>query len=105
MMEDQTTHPAEPHCELYLYITGASPNSARAIENISAICEQYLPGKHTLHIIDVHQEPELAAREQIIALPLLIRKSPSPERRLIGDMRDTGKVLRILGVYIKEPTK
>lgn len=97
--EDATNHPRqEDRYELCLYITGASPNSARAIEHISAICEQYLEGRYTLSIIDVHQEPEAAAREQIIALPLLIKRAPLPERRLIGDMSDTQKVLRVLGL-------
>ncbi len=91
--------PLRPHqYELCLYITGASPNSARAIENINVICAQYLSGNYTLSIIDVHQEPEAAAREQIIALPLLVKKGPLPERRLIGDLSDTQKVLYALGI-------
>jgi len=83
---------------LRLFVTGASPNSIRAITNIKKICETHLKDNYELEIIDVYQQPTIAESEQIIALPLLIKKSPSPERRLIGDMRDTQKVLRGLGL-------
>src|ERR1700757_3626889 len=79
---------------LRLYVTGASPNSSRAIANLKEICETYLKDNYELEIIDVYQQPTIAESEQIIALPLLIKRSPSPERRLIGDMSDTEKVLR-----------
>jgi circadian clock protein KaiB len=83
---------------LQLFITGASPNSVRAINNISAICEKHLKGRYELEIIDVYQIPERAQREQIIALPTLLKKSPLPQRRLVGDMSETDKVLRGLGI-------
>ena len=83
---------------LRLFVTGASPNSTRAITNLKNICEEYLKDRYELEIIDVHQQPLIAQSEQIIALPLLIKKSPLPERRLIGDMSDTEKVLRGLGL-------
>lgn len=84
---------------LRLFVTGASPNSTRAISNLNEICEKYLKGNYTLEIIDVHQQPTIAQAEQIIALPMLIKKAPGVERRLIGDMSDTEKVLRGLGIY------
>jgi circadian clock protein KaiB len=83
---------------LRLFITGASPNSIRAVENLKAICEEHLPGKYKLEIIDIHQQVELAENENVIALPLLIKKSPGCERRMIGDMSDTKKVLKGLGL-------
>lgn len=83
---------------LRLYITGASPNSSRAISNLKDICETHLKGKYELEIIDVYQQPLLAESEQIIALPLLIKKYPSPERRMIGDLSNTEKVLRGLSL-------
>ncbi|HTE24235.1 circadian clock KaiB family protein [Flavitalea sp.] len=83
---------------LRLFITGTSPNSVRAIKNLRDICEEHLKGRYFLEIIDVYQQAVLAKEEQIIALPLLIKKSPGPERRLIGDMSDTGKVLKGLGL-------
>lgn len=85
---------------LRLFITGASPNSARAISNIRKICELHLKGRYSLEIIDVYQQPERAQAEQLIALPLLIKKSPGPERRLLGDMSDEKKVLKGLGILI-----
>ena len=83
---------------LKLFITGASPNSSRAIANLKAICETHLKGNYELEITDVYQQPLIAQREQIIALPMLIKESPMPVRRLIGDMSDTEKVLRGLGL-------
>lgn len=83
---------------LRLFVTGATPNSTRAIANLKEICEEHLKGNYELEIIDVYQQPLIAQSEQIIALPLLIKKSPYPERRLIGDMSDTKKVLRGLNL-------
>lgn len=85
---------------LCLFITGASPNSTRAITNLKEICKAHLEGRYSLEIIDVYQQAALAKREQIIALPLLIKKFPLPERRLIGDLSDTGKVLKGLGLDV-----
>ena len=81
-----------------MFITGGSPNSVRAINNLKRICEHYLPGNYDLEVIDVYQNPELAKEEQIIALPTLIKKYPDPLRRLVGDMSDTAKVLNGLGI-------
>ena len=78
---------------LRLFITGILPNSARAIVNIKAICELYLKGRYELEVIDIYQQPSLAVSEKIIAVPILIKKSPLPEMRLIGDLSDIGKVL------------
>ena len=83
---------------LRLFITGTSPNSVRAIKNVREICEQYLKGRYSLEIVDVYQQASVAMEEQIVALPLLIKKYPSPERRLIGDMSKTEKVLAGLGL-------
>jgi circadian clock protein KaiB len=83
---------------LRLFITGASPNSVRALTNIKQICEEHLKGRYSLEIIDVYQQAEIAEQEQLVALPLLIRKKPLPERRLIGDMSDIGKVLKGLEI-------
>ena len=83
---------------LRLFVTGASPNSTKAISNIRTICECKLGSKYKLEIIDVYQQPLMAETEQIVALPLLIKKFPLPERRLIGDLSDTDKVLKGLGI-------
>lgn len=83
---------------LTLYVSGTSPNSLRAINNLTAICEQYLRGKFTLEVIDVYQEKLVAKEQQLIALPLLIKKNPSPTVKLIGDLSETKKVLKALGI-------
>ncbi|MCW3115824.1 MAG: KaiB protein [Segetibacter sp.] len=87
-----------PEYVLRLFVTGASSNSVRAISNLKQICEKHIKGNYLLEIIDVYQQKALAETEQIIALPLLIKTLPLPERRLIGDMSDEQKVLRGLGL-------
>jgi circadian clock protein KaiB len=84
--------------QLRLFVTGASPNSTRAILNLKSICEEYLKERYVLEIIDIYQQPLLAQSEQIIAVPVLIKKGPGEERRLIGDMSNKEKVLRGLGL-------
>ena len=79
-------------------MTGASPNSLRGIENLRQICEQYLKEQFSLEIIDIYQQPEIASKEKLVALPLLVKKHPFPERRLVGDLSDTSKVLQCLGI-------
>jgi circadian clock protein KaiB len=83
---------------LKLFVSGASPNSVKAINNLKQICEKFIKVKYNLEIIDLYQDRSLAEKEQIIALPLLIKKLPLPERKLIGDMSDTKKVLEGLGL-------
>jgi len=78
---------------LRLIITGILPNSVRAIVNAKAICEKYLNGRYELEIIDIYQQPSLALEEQVIAIPVLIKKLPLPEERVIGDLSDTEMVL------------
>jgi circadian clock protein KaiB len=92
------TKEGESEFVLKLFISGASPNSVKAINNLKEICEKYIKVKYNLEIIDLYQDRSLAEKEQIIALPLLIKKLPLPERKLIGDMSDTKKVLEGLGV-------
>ena len=90
--------PGKAEYILRLFVAGASPNSVRAITNLKNICETHLLGRYDLEIIDVHQQPAVAKEEQIIALPLLIKKAPLPLRKLIGDLSDTNKVLRALSL-------
>ncbi len=79
---------------LKLFVSGILPNSARAIVNIKAICEKYLKDRHDLEIVDIYQQPSLALSENIVAVPVLVKKLPLPEERLIGDLSDVEKVLR-----------
>ena len=84
--------------DLKLFVSGASPNSVRAINNIQRILEAHVSGKYDLQIIDVYQDKSIAQPEQIVALPMLVRKHPLPERRLIGDMSNELKVIEGLGL-------
>ena len=79
---------------LKLFVSGNLPNSARAIININEICEKYLKDRVQLEIIDIYQQPSLALHEQIIAVPILVKKFPLPEVRLIGDLSNIESVLR-----------
>jgi len=84
---------------LKLYVTGLTPKSERAINNIRRICESEMGGQYKLLIIDVLEQPQLAEDEKILATPTLIKELPPPLRKVIGDLSDTDKVL--LGLDIK----
>lgn len=85
---------------LRLFITGASANSVRAVTNLQEICRIHLKDNYTLEIIDVYQQNDIAEKEELIALPMLLKRSPLPERKLIGDLSDTKKVLKGLGITV-----
>jgi circadian clock protein KaiB len=87
---------------LRLYVSGATPHSMLAIMNVKKICEKYLHGRYGLEVIDIYQELDLAKRDQVLAVPTLIKQSPLPLRRLIGDMSNTDRVLDGLGVRTSE---
>jgi circadian clock protein KaiB len=75
-----------PRWVLRLYVAGMNPTSARAVERVSAICDQHMAGRYDLEVIDIYQLPALARGHQIVATPTLIRLLPPPLRRYIGDM-------------------
>ncbi|MGF6275873.1 circadian clock protein KaiB [Massilia sp. UYP11] len=81
------------HHTLRLYVAGQTPKSLAAIRNLKAICEQHLVGRYTIEIIDLRSTPQLAAGDQILALPTLVRRLPEPLTRIIGDLSNTEKVL------------
>lgn len=83
---------------LLLFITGATPNSTRAIANLKSICENHLKGNYELKIIDVYEDKDIAIEHQVVALPMLIKRHPLPERKLVGDLSNLKKVLEALGV-------
>lgn len=87
---------------LKLYVTGASPRTKVAIDNLRRICEQELEGLYELEIIDVLEFPQLAEDEKILATPTLIKQLPPPLRRVIGDLSDKEKVLFGLEVQTGE---
>jgi circadian clock protein KaiB len=84
--------------ELELYVAGAAPRSLRAIAIIRKLCDERLPGRYDLQVIDIYQEPALAEREGILAVPALIRRQPLPVLTLVGDMSNLGHVMSCLGL-------
>jgi circadian clock protein KaiB len=88
---------------LKLYVTGLTPQSIDALDNIKEICEEHLKGRYSLEVIDLYKNPSLAKGEQIIAAPTLIKKLPLPLRRIIGDMSNSERVL--VGLDLKEIKK
>ena len=84
--------------QLRLFVTGTSPVSVRAINNLQLVLDTHLKDRYELEIIDVHQQPMLVQSDNVTAVPMLIKKFPAPVRRMVGDMSDTAKVLRGLGL-------
>ena len=91
--------PAADKYLLKLYVTGSSPRTRQAIENLQRICEQELQGRYTLDIVDVLEHPQAAEDDRILATPTLIKQLPLPLRRVIGDLSDREKVLLGLELY------
>ena len=85
---------------LRLYVAGQTPKSIAAIANLKNLCERHLAGRYSIDIVDLMQNPSLAQRDQIVAIPTLIRKLPEPVKRIIGDLSNTERVL--VGLDIDE---
>jgi circadian clock protein KaiB len=79
--------------KLRLFITGTTPRSTRAIENMRRICEENLHGRYDLEVVDVYQNPEATRELQVVATPTLVKILPEPLRRIIGDLSDEERVL------------
>jgi circadian clock protein KaiB len=88
----------DPEYVLRLFISGFTPRSQRAIDNLQNICQRYLAGRHRIEVVDLHQSPGLAHGEQIIATPTLLKVLPFPPRRFIGDLSQVDKVLHGLDI-------
>jgi circadian clock protein KaiB len=87
---------------LQLYVSGMSQKSMEAIENIKKLCDIHLHDAFDLEIVDIYKHPEVASEQHIIFSPSLIKKSPLPQRTLIGNFSDTAKVIKGLGITIKQ---
>jgi circadian clock protein KaiB len=90
------TTPEEDDAGFYrlrLYVAGQTPKSLAAMANLRKVCEQHLAGRYEIEVIDLMQNPRLAAGDQILAIPTLVRRLPSPLKRIIGDLSNTEKVL------------
>jgi circadian clock protein KaiB len=85
--------PAQPRYDLRLYVAGQTPRSLQALSNLKRICEEHLAGNYRVKIIDLLKRPQLAAGDQILAIPTLVRTIPKPARKIIGDLSNTERVL------------
>ena len=79
--------------DLRLYTAGQSPKSLAALSNLKRICDEHLPGRYTIEVIDLMKNPRLAKDDEIIAIPTLVRKLPEPLRRIIGDLSNEERAL------------
>ncbi len=92
MSKNVNTEKAE-RWQLRLYIAGQSPRSLTAMRNLKSLCEQHLPGRYEIEVIDLVKHPRLAKDHQIIAVPTLVRQLPDPMKKIIGDLSDTERAL------------
>ncbi len=85
--------------QLRLYVAGQTPRSVAAFANLKRICEDHLAGRYEIEVVDLVKHPQLAAGDQILAIPTLVRKLPQPLRKIVGDLRDTERAL--VGLQIR----
>lgn len=95
---------ADPgHYHLRLYVAGQTAKSLSAVANLKRVCEEHLAGRYEIEVIDLLVNPKLAAGDQILAIPTLVRRLPTPLKRIIGDLSNTEKVLVGLDIRAKAP--
>ena len=99
-LERTTRTPGHERYILRLYITGLTARSSRAVNNLRAICDEYLDGRYDLEVIDILEHPDKARGDQIVAIPTLVIKLPHAVRKIIGDLSDADKVL--VGLALQE---
>lgn len=88
------TQPFKPPVwELRLYVAGMTATSIRAFENLKNLCEEHMHGAYRIQVIDLLERPKLASGDQIIAVPTLVRRLPTPVKKIIGDLSNTERVL------------
>jgi len=90
--------------KLLLYIAGDAPNSSEALNNLHALCQEYLPGQYEIEVIDVLEHPDQALTHGVLIMPQLIKTSPAPTRTVIGRLDKWDIVLSALGLPGGEPT-
>ncbi len=98
-IEETNATPANDVWELRLYVAGQTPRSLTAFANLKRICEDHLAGRYNIEVVDLVKHPQLAAGDQILAIPTLVRKLPQPLRKIVGDLRDTERAL--VGLQIR----
>jgi len=92
-VQAETSNPAAEVWKLRLYVAGQTPKSLTAFANLKRICETHLTGRYTIEVVDLLKHPQLAAGDQIVAIPTLVRKLPEPLRRIVGDLSNTERTL------------
>ncbi|GJE58007.1 circadian clock KaiB family protein [Methylobacterium trifolii] len=88
---------------LRLFIAGPSPRSHRTMENLRRICSTHLQDRFDLEVVDIYQQQALAEASQVVAAPTLLKLSPPPVRRIVGDLSDETRVLHGLGLPVLPP--
>jgi circadian clock protein KaiB len=91
--DDTTMTASDEQWDLCLYVTDQSPKCLRAIENLRRACDEHLAGRYQIKIVDLLQDPRLAAEDQILAVPTVVRRLPTPIRKLVGDLSDSERLL------------
>lgn len=86
---------------LRLYVVGQRPRSLAAIMNLKRLCEAHLPGDYEIEVIDLLDHPHLAASDQIVAIPTLVRVAPTPPRKVVGDLSDVDRVVDVLELAVR----
>src|SRR3954465_981789 len=89
--------------ELRLYVAGQTAKSVAALENLKRLCEEHLPGKYQIEVVDLLVHPQLARGDQIVAIPTLVRKLPNPIRKVVGDLSNVERALVGLQLRPKQP--
>jgi circadian clock protein KaiB len=90
--------PSQPGFVLTLYVSGATQRSLEAVERVKKICDAALAGRYRLGVVDIFQQPGRAVRDQVVAVPMLVRERPLPIRRLIGTLSNPQQILQALGL-------
>ena len=98
MTDDRQPEHAGKAFVLRFMLSGASPKSLEASKTSNASGDGYLAGRHQLHVVDIYQQPDRAARDHVTAVPMLVKHFPLPVRRLIGTLSNTSLVLRAFGL-------
>ena len=88
---------------LRLYVAGQTPKSVAAVTNLRKVCDEHLADRFSIEVIDLLKNPQLAAGDQILAVPTLVRRLPEPLKRIIGDLSNTERVLVGLDIRQEQP--
>src|ERR1700733_2511187 len=98
----EKNEPSPETWQLRLYVAGQTPRSIAAFANLKRLCEEHLSGQYNIEVVDLVKHPQLAADDQIVAIPTLVRKLPQPLRKIVGDLRDSERAL--VGLQIRPAT-